>query len=75
MKRLVPTFTEVSILGTVALLCATIVASLENHAAGLFLLTFPVAVAASLMGARRSGFLSADRGPQTSILPVEQAAE
>ena len=77
MKRLIPSFTEAAILATFALVSAAIVTTVENHAAGLFLLTFPLALLASLMGARRSGFLSADRAqlPVPATVPVEQAAE
>lgn len=71
MKRMLPNGTELAILGTIAVLCASMLASGDN--AGILpVIAFPLILTAMLMGARRTGQLAAV--PQRVVRP-EAAAD
>ena len=71
MKRMLPNGTELAILGTIAVLCASMLAS-GGNAGILPVIAFPLILTAMLMGARRTGQLSAV--PQQVVRP-QGAAE
>ena len=71
MKRMLPNGTELAILGTIAVLCASMLAS-GGNAAILPVIAFPLILTAMLMGARRTGQLSAV--PQ-QVVPSQVATE
>ncbi len=59
MKRLIPRRREFTVLAVLAIVCAAVLSAAARPDAALMLLTMPLALVASLMGARRSGHLRA----------------
>jgi hypothetical protein len=77
MKRMLPNGTEMAILGTIAVICAAMLADGQN-AAILPIVVFPMILTAMLMGAKRTGQLSTVREqvvrPNVTAEKVEQSA-
>ena len=77
MKRMLPNGTELAILGTIAVICAAMLAGGQN-AAILPIVVFPMILTAMLMGAKRTGQLSAVREqvvrPDVTAEKVERSA-
>ena len=77
MKRMLPNGTELAILGTIAVLCAAMLAGGAN-ANILPIIVFPLILTAMLMGAKRTGQLAAVRQPvarpEATSEKVEQSA-
>jgi len=64
MRRFVlPSLVELSILATLAVLAATIVAAMGQPQVAIVAAGFPLVLAAMLMGARRTGQLDAAPAP------------
>jgi hypothetical protein len=76
MRRFVlPNLVELSILATLAVLAATIVAAFGQPQVAIVVAGFPVVLAAMLMGARRTGQLDAAPAPVVAPAPeAEQSA-
>ncbi len=76
MRRFVlPNVIELSILATLAVLAATIVAALTQPQVAIVVVGFPIVLLAMLMGARRTGQLdSASRTLATAAPKAEQSA-
>ena len=77
MKRMLPNGTELAILGTFAVICAAMLGGGQN--AGILpVVMFPMILTAMLMGAKRTGQLSAVRQqvvrPDVTTKEVEQSA-
>jgi hypothetical protein len=74
MKRMLPNGTELAILGTIAVLCASMLAS-GGNAGILPVIAFPLILTAMLMGARRTGQLAAVRQPVAGSQAVAEKVE
>lgn len=70
MRRYFPRARELAFLATLAAVCAIIVCLVPSREMGLMVLTFPVAVIAGVMGARRAGLLSPPRAPEPEEVEV-----
>ena len=74
-KFVLPNIVELSILFTLAVLAATIVAGFGRPDVGIIVVAFPMVLCAMLMGARRTGQLEAARAPIIAPSPeAEQSA-
>jgi hypothetical protein len=75
MKKMLPSGVEVAVLGTIAVLMATVFATLQQDTAIIFF-AFPLLLTGMLMGARRTGKLGST-GPLKAAIaeqPAEQTA-
>jgi hypothetical protein len=74
-KFVLPNVVELSILATLAVLAATIVATFGRPDVGMVVVAFPMVLCAMLMGARRTGQFEAAAAPIVSASPeAEQSA-